>query len=517
MDSLTVFKIVDGLEDPDKIIAGRDKLAYSPVTMDGQRIGDMYAKRSVREQPTWLRYFGNSIDLPIPTGTASLSAVVLIKEGSSLFALVFGYGRSLVNEDAIERRFGLRATLNAVEPSKLRSIEHKRLDAISRHTREQLSKAGALEQFGLDTDRDMLRGVTGEPTEPIYGKTLTGGDQLTVLGELPLKSVKESLGKYSALAEKKTYTENFPWVDNVRDIRDASLRSALDAELLKQIKRGAANCWLAPPEVIDWSTTAGFAYSHRKTADRYPDMDLDTFFDWYGSRPSFTVADLTQSRIYHIRSDTEAGQHSWRAIDCFVADCDYKGRRYVLNEGLWYEIEPNFLETIKDFIENIPKSAISFLPYLDKDGGEGFYNSRIARRSRGSLALLDQNFINYPRRGKVEVCDLFSSNKVFIHVKRMAASSTLSHLFAQGTVSGELMVHEPGFRKQFYEKIPASHRWGNCDDQINPRDFEICFAIVARPGKPLALPFFSQVSLRTAVRTLKQLGYKVSLAEIQSS
>jgi uncharacterized protein (TIGR04141 family) len=78
------------------------------------------------------------------------------------------------------------------------------------------------------------------------------------------------------------------------------------------------------------------------------------------------------------------------------------------------------------------------------------------------------------------------------------------------------MVREPGFRKQFYTKIPVTHHWGDPKSVIQPHQFEVCFAIVSRPGQPLSLPFFSKVSLRTAVQSLTQMGYKVSLAPIPS-
>jgi uncharacterized protein (TIGR04141 family) len=515
MNSLTIFRIADGLTDPDKILIGRQKLAYSPVMLDGKRIGDMYVRRSDRREPPWLAYFGKSVEIPISTRTSSLAAVVLVKEGDALFAIVFGFGKSLLAEGVIENRFGLKATLNAVEPSQLRSIDHKRLDAISRHTREQLSREGPLEQFGLDIDRDLLRAVTGTPVDSTYGRRLSGSDQLTVSGNLPLKALKENLAKYDVLAAKRTYVENFPWVDNVRDIRNPVLIRKLDAQLLEDLKIGNANCWLAPPEVIDWASTTGFAYNTRKTATVQTDMGLSDLFDEYGLPESLTVESLTHARIYHIRSEETTGQHSWSALKCMVADCLHDGRRYVLNEGIWYEIEPNFLESVEAFVRDIPKGTISFSTYVG--GPEGTYNKRASRKSAGLLALLDQNFIVYPRRGKVEVCDLFSSSKVFVHVKRIGASSTLSHLFAQGTVSAQLMVQEPGFRKQFYSKIPASHQWGNPDDEIRPSDFEVCFAVIPKPGKTLSLPFFSKVSLRSAVRNLRQLGYKVSLAEIPCS
>lgn len=172
------------------------------------------------------------------------------------------------------------------------------------------------------------------------------------------------------------------------------------------------------------------------------------------------------------------------------------------------------MQTIESFVKSVPTSTLSLPKYDDVD--ETRYNKRVAKSQKGYLALLDQNFIQYPSRGKVEVCDLFTSDRIFIHVKRCGASGTLSHLFAQGTVSAQLMVREANFREQFYTKIPSTHRWGDPKNAIHPSQFEVCFAIVCRPGQSLTLPFFSKVSLRTAVQNLTQLGFKVSLAAIPS-
>ena len=92
----------------------------------------------------------------------------------------------------------------------------------------------------------------------------------------------------------------------------------------------------------------------------------------------------------------------------------------------------------------------------------------------------------------------------------------MSHLFAQGVVSAQLMVGEPKFRYEFQQRIPTTHHWGDPSDPIKTSEFEVCFAIICRRGRPLTLPFFSKVSLRINARTLSHMGYRVSVATIPS-
>jgi uncharacterized protein (TIGR04141 family) len=509
-----MFRIEETFTDPDKIIVGRQQLDHIPVGTGDDRLGDLYVRRTGRELPKWAEYFASRADFsPILLATASLAAVFLVSRAGRLYAFTFGYGRVLLNEDAIERRFGLRATLNGVHPSQLRSIDHKRLDAISRHTREQLSKAGALDQFGLDTDRDVLGAVTGTPADEKYGKRMSGADQLTIVADIPIDRLSAQIDLYANLASKTDYTTNFPWVDNIREIKDNALSSALDAVLVASIKSGVSNCWIAPPDLIDWDSPLSFCYHNTKSAKHYTDLDIEEYFAELGSADDMTQVRLAGDRIFY-STDGESAKRSWSVSRCLIADCAYNGRRYVLNDGLWYEIDANFVKVVDDFVQSIDATKIDLPDYQDKD--EGAYNTRAAKRDKANLICLDRRLISYPPRGKIEVCDLYSKSRQFVHVKRCAGSGTLSHLFSQGVVSAQLMVSDPGFRAKFQALLPSSHRWGDPSAQVVADQFEVCYAIVARKKRALELPFFSRVSLRAAAKNIRQLGMKVSLLTIPS-
>jgi uncharacterized protein (TIGR04141 family) len=76
------------------------------------------------------------------------------------------------------------------------------------------------EQDCVDINRDLLRAVTGKPSDPKYGTRLSGSDQLTVTAEVTIQNLRDVLPAYCELSEKDTYKQNFPWVDNIREVRD---------------------------------------------------------------------------------------------------------------------------------------------------------------------------------------------------------------------------------------------------------------------------------------------------------
>ena len=116
---------------------------------------------------------------------------------------------------------------------------------------------------------------------------------------------------------------------------------------------------------------------------------------------------------------------------------------------------------------------------------------------------------------RIEFCDLISSDRDIIHVKRYAGSSVLSHLFNQGSASAELYASDASFRRIINEHLPGSLRVENVAQRPNTSDYRIIYAIISsKRGESLTLPFFSRLSLRHAVRALQGYGYRVGITKI---
>ena len=155
----------------------------------------------------------------------------------------------------------------------------------------------------------------------------------------------------------------------------------------------------------------------------------------------------------------------------------------------------------------------SSLPsYSDKD--ESRYNRRIAK-SEGFFLFDRRNIRHGGRRSQIEPCDLLTKDRYLIHTKRYSGSSVLSHLFAQGYVSGSLLAEDGEYRQKMRAKLPDELKYLIPSDKIDPTRYTVIYAIVGRfpNDQQLAelLPFFSRVNLYRTAKNLRRLGYKVAV------
>jgi uncharacterized protein (TIGR04141 family) len=118
------------------------------------------------------------------------------------------------------------------------------------------------------------------------------------------------------------------------------------------------------------------------------------------------------------------------------------------------------------------------------------------------------------------LCDLLTRQHQLVHIKKRGSSSTLSHLFSQGLVSAELLSREEAFRAEARQAVTA--RDGDFGEVLPAgrpdRDtWEVSFVVITRSRRdtPLTLPFFSLVNLRSAVVRLQDLGFKVSVRQVE--
>lgn len=193
-----------------------------------------------------------------------------------------------------------------------------------------------------------------------------------------------------------------------------------------------------------------------------------------------------------------------------MAEIDYDGELYLLSDGTWFRINKDFAADIDRVVDNIPQTSVALQPYNDAD--EGAYITRMAGANNTLAIMHEKTIAAEPGRDRVEMCDLYGQNRILLHIKRYATSSVLSHLFAQGLVSAQLLLGDAAFRRLANAELPATHRFADPDSPINARDFEVAFGVVHTQGKVVRLPFFTRVNLKSNFETLRALGYNVTLS-----
>jgi uncharacterized protein (TIGR04141 family) len=503
---------VSGCEDALK----EEKHAKSLSLDIGGIPASLYYKQNPQNAPSWVKLFkqsvGDSLDELKNSGTL---AALLLTCSKRIFALTFGYGRSLLKPDCYEENFGLKVVLNTVDPDKLRSVDAHTLDAVPVHQRSQASVETNLDNFGFNTEQDMIYGATGKSQNAFFGKNITGKDALTLSVPIELSDLPSLLAKLLEQFESNRYKEYFGWLDNLSEVRDREKLQKLDKALGEKIAQSDFNrTWLAVPDVLDWSDFRGFRYPGRRKDELIDDISWASYMDSLPGSDPITAETFRKHSVCCISESSEQVTHEWPLYRCIYCELELNKHCYALSNGKWYRVDADYLKQLESDCSLIPLSDLA-LPDYYEDASEGDYNERVYKREPDKFALMDKKNIHFGGgKSQIEFCDLYTAKKQLIHVKRYGGSSVLSHLFAQGIVSAELLLSDDNFRSKVNEKLPKSFQINNPPEAS---DFEVVYAIASRTtarSEMPAIPLFSKINLRNCYKRLRLMKVRASVCVI---
>ena len=462
---LSIFLVRQGLCQPEEITR-REGTKCLNLSISGCAYAKLYVKPTPPRPPKWAALFADLVD-PAELGRGStISAALLVKVNENVFVLTFGYGRTLLQDDTCEERFGLMCTLNSVNPSVLRCVDIQSLDAIQSQARIQSGMEISADQFGLNVEQDILRAVVGTPSDELLGTRMTGRDSLSVAVRMEVSDLPALLFRYRDQFSKDLSATEYAWVNNINLVKKSSSKiDSLDAIVVEKFQSNDhQDLWLAIPEIIDWDRVAGFRYQGRRK-DMHPDINLSGYLSTISSADEISIDLLKGRRVQCVDENHDSTGKSWSIYKCLYAEVEHEEHKYILNGGLWYGLDQDFVRRTNEDFSQIPKSPISLPPYMDR--GESEYNRRVAAAFPSKYDLLDKkNVFHGGGHGQVEVCDLFSRNRELIHIKRYGESNVLSHLFAQGYVSGQLIQLDKEFRGKVVGKLSEELRGSHVFGQV---------------------------------------------------
>ena len=495
----------------------------------------LYWTASPPRAPLWGAFLSEGVHeaLALPEGrSASAIALVRIESQSRqhYFAFTFGpSGRFFLRDDVYYRAYGLKTALNLMYPAGgaanrgegLRTVASKRRSATVVRARTQASSVTTFDVFDVDRLRDLVDGVEGRPVDTDkWGRTVGGADSISITHETEFAELGSLCREIDRIADRTDYREQFAWLDYIQPVTDPVLTERLHDHALESIRSGDGDLELAPPEIIDWSRVHRFEFPFdRRRGLAHQDLrlaDLRTTLQREGKLDELDYRSLRQRRISASNVDGDQ-TYRWTIWSCLTGELNFDGHTYVIDEGDFFEVQPDYLASLNDWTDELPRSGLE-LPPCDLATPEDAYNKEAARVA-GCL-LLDRR--NVQRRGAtaVEICDLLAAEGALIHVKKNSGSSDLSHLFSQGVVSASVLQEDSEFRALAAEKvrgIQGGEEFGLFGEPWVTSQVEIVFAIIDRrwPTAPSAvLPFFSKVNLRRSVRDLESRGYGVTLLPV---
>lgn len=555
--SLSIYRIreiIDGspvtsLDDP---IANPEELLQFDLIQNQNFEAKLFIADSRIRRPPWIYFLESGFgDLYEVEDSVTNSAVLIAKVTDiedCYFAITFGFGRYLLKHYSYNWNYGLRVALNAYYPSaflstepnwaRIRSVDAKTVSSNTVYTRKQMDRRAIFEDFGVDIQRDLLKSVTGQPVDiEKWGTRLTGASALRITRMIDFAELGDLLLQVERTSRNKDYQQQFSWIDNLRSISDLDTINNLDNFVLEDLKnKEITNLGLAPPELIDWDALPYFRYP-LNLEQTYEDVDIDHYLDMLEDEGKLSDLSLNQLKKGHkleALDDAKTVIFSWPIYKCIHGELNYNDKTYILNAGDYFEIADDYLGELNNFIAHIDESEL-ILPKTKVATTEGDYNIKAAKSSTNYI-LLDKKTVRVSSRtSPIEICDILTHDGKFIHVKRKLQSSSLSHLFGQGYVSGDLFHMSFEYRKAVQDKIIELEQELATSEEdedyrgrfssfnlygISPSSYEIVYAIVADWKKrPFfeAIPFFSKVNLRRFTDDLRRMGFHVCYKMVHAS
>lgn len=526
---LTFYLMNDAIADFSEALAPDKPHTEIALAESSMIDGRFYYAPPKQSTPTWVSFVQPVLAQPLGGAQASsVSGLLLIRASARIFALTFGYGRSLLNLAMIEHQFGLRVALNRIDPSQLRSLDTKTFEDMVVTTNKQVSKSADLPTFRVDVSTDILKAATGEPRDPSFAKRLSGSDALVMNIESDPTDLPDLCSRLLGAFGEEHYKSDFGWIDHLALVRRVELLGELNDLLVDDLtKGGASTTHLAMPESINWEDVDAFKIGGTQ-GHIYDDLDLDTYLGKLGTgRSSITLQNL-KSRLVSIRfGRSDNFDHRWSLYQCIVSEQRLNGALYALIEGRWFAVSQSLVEEVDRFVSSIPESKDQFISARPGEV-EGDYNQRLAESQPSKFLKMDAR-IKRPGGASsgIELCDVLTTDGNFIHVKRKVQSSTLSHLFAQGNISATTFVNDGHFRQEIRELMAREVAPTKLDDWLDlvpgkdnivdrSRKYCVTYAVVANSNRSGAdwLPFFSKLNLMQHGQRLINLGFSVALSRI---
>lgn len=521
---LTFHLLKEDLENFEDAVAS-DKEHETHALDDSHSMHGLFVSFSRSNRPPpWVKFVQPLVSDSLNNlQTSSASGLLLFESAGRKFAVTFGYGRSLLDLSQTEHQFGLKVALNRIDATQIRSMDTKTFEDLVKSTSTQVSKSAELPTFGINTSTDILRAVTGEPRDKKLAKRLSGSDALVMNVDTEAIELPEIAEKLLAAYQDTEYQKNFKWIDQLCLVQDDKTVRQLDEALVDQLRAGdTSRSHLAMPENVDWQDIDEFQINGTGP-HIYDELDLDRYLNELGiGTQEIDLPRLKRRKVSVRFNRNDDFDDRWKLYQCLVSEQRIGEKLYVLIETRWFEVSTDLVSEIEEYLKRLGVSQTNLIP-AEYGEVEKSYNARLAESSPDDLLLMDrQNRSPGGSSDVIEFCDVLAKSGEIIHVKRKSQSSTLSHLFAQGTVSARTFISDSTFRQKIRQivkdKRPRdAHEWLDLvpEGPLDRSKYCVSYVVVTdnQANGTDWLPFFSRLNLMQQAKMLSdELGFRVAIS-----
>lgn len=542
-------------EDDDELEPGwAEARLDSAVLSEDVRV---YHLRDTAEAPHWAEWLDSiGVRWPAPPQTRydALLVVVRVRDKTTRFiAVTAGRGRAGLNNKKVVNDFGRRVVLNATPVDQLLLLRELGMDLTRRQRSSALARPGDAGAFGLDflgarVDRAAGRLASEVPGE-LNGR-VEGGRGLAINVSGGPDCLPDLCKMLLDLYGRDDYQEKFPFADrwvplDPEEPLIAELNPKLFQTLAGQNAKSFSASFPADWERILDARELFISRARKVRLGAFTEVEIRDAIIKLGAGPD----EIDTVDVRGFDSDGKV-RYQRLLLQHVLYEADHEGKHYIYADGQWYFIPETIVTEVSALVDAVgvysdangdPISLPAYSWVWDagkqiwKLETEGQYNERVA--SLMGFALLDQVFFKDGMgHGKIEPCDLFSSEGDFIHVKRLGSGSPtqragggqddaandtkasgMSHLFTQGTVSAQLYADSLQFREWLRDQVEAqglTWRWQT--GLPNKAEHTVVFGVVCAPSRdiPTGLPFLIKAAFYQKLVELNRMGYNVRVAKI---
>ena len=493
-----------------------DEVRLAPIPFSIQGVDCLFYHQRNDSHPRWTQLFSRVEEIALlDLHGSSLKALMVMAVNNRVFCFTFGHARHLIDGISIERYFGLRTALSLTDPLLIKSVEKSNIDRTPLRSKAQSSKHLSISEFDFKFDSEILKSLTGVvESENDESEYVSGSDSLALHSDVRLEQFPDIAARLLVAYEDEHCKEKYPWMDYIVPVRDATLASQLDAQLVEAINvHNFDQVRMAAPMLLT-DDISGFGYvRHNARSQNGPvisfDLDLRQALSTKQILGAVTLPSLHSERIYLYGGDDQR-RACWSLYGCIEAEIGHEEKMYLLSEGDWYQIDQDYTDQVNRYFEAATPSDLQFPSYGTEH--EGPYLRRIADNL--NFYLLDQKLVRLNGASSpFEFCDLITPEHHIIHVKKYSSSSVLSHLFSQAYVSAEALINAPDVAAQVNAHLALDGDFQFVFDPATQPRNKIVFAIM-QPNEVLHMPFFSKVNFRQFSQRLTAMGYQVEVCRI---
>ncbi|MEU4383443.1 DUF6119 family protein [Micromonospora echinofusca] len=480
------------------------------------------------------RLTGGEVELGYSSGGGAL----LLAVDDRAYALTYGtLGRHMVEQEVIDRTFGVSFAVRALVPSDIRQVRRRVVGASGRVDRSFVPTGQPIWKYGIDKWGEIVGQVCGYTDNPRLtvcrrsGKParIDGGDALHIHVCVEPAGLLADLREIERVCQEESPLADLEFITQIRpvppsDARMPDLIGALD-ERLALVDPPALGVAVPGNLISDIEHAASYLIQVPKSGlapTLTDELDLPAILAhtngaldgdrWNGLRNGSVT-------LYADARGAEAMVRT-RAAHWITAEVAVGTSHLLLHEGDWYEIGDRHRDFLRREITEIlaRPSDVALPPWTRDLKDEDAYNRAAAHRDP-RLVLLDKKLLRTAqhRRG-IEACDLLGPSGELIHVKRAKSSAPLSHLFAQGIVSYEALRYQDDARARFLDVVRRQPNGRDLSPDFRPT--KVVYAIALDAGQAVtvdSLFTFAQVALYQAMKTLRNDGVEVEVVGIPSA